>query len=163
MRLRGRTLISLIAFASLFALPVRADEVKISDFALSTKTKGVQDPSKGPSGLVLSTHPQPPGAQVETIDQGDLTGTVCDCGEIRAAAGPGGIGGYPKPALFALAAIAAPIFRNGGSPTPTPPVPPPTPTPEPVTLFTFGAGLMALGVVLRRRRKPLPLPEHPGN
>ncbi|MBA2524527.1 MAG: PEP-CTERM sorting domain-containing protein [Pyrinomonadaceae bacterium] len=116
-----------------------------------------------------------PQRGVEIIDQGDVEGTICDCGEILIP-----VGGFPKWPLLFLAAI--PFFFIGGGddintppptftpmppltptptppgPTPTPPPPPaPTPTPhepipEPASLLLFGSGLAALGAGFRRRR-----------
>jgi hypothetical protein len=97
-------------------------------------------------------------ADLNVVDQDDVEGTVCDCGEIYLA------GGFPKWPLLFLAAI--PLFFIGGSedtppttplPTPTPvpsvsPTPPPAPVPEPATLLLFGTSLAAVGGMLRRRR-----------
>ncbi len=94
------------------------------------------------------------GGQIETVDLGDVTGTVCDCGEIPIERKPGG---FPKWPFLALAGIPlAFIHHTDDNPlppdTPTPPTPPTTPTPEPATLFLFGSGLLALGSNARRRR-----------
>jgi hypothetical protein len=88
-----------------------------------------------------------PQAGVDVIDQGDLEGTICDCGEITV---PGG--GFPKWPLLFLAAI--PFFFIGGcddcdEPTPSPT--PPDTVPEPASLLLFGSGLAAFGAGLRRR------------
>lgn len=90
--------------------------------------------------------------QVETIELGDIQGTICDCGEIVLPKG-----GFPKLPLLALAGI--PLLFLGGDddippievfPTPTPV--PETPIPEPATLLLLGSGLAALGAGARRRR-----------
>jgi hypothetical protein len=88
---------------------------------------------------------------VDVVDQGDVEGTICDCGEITV---PGG--GFPKWPLLFLAAI--PFFFIHGcdhceDPTPpTTPTPPGTPEiPEPASLLLFGSGLAAFGAGLRRR------------
>lgn len=102
---------------------------------------------------------------IEIIAQGDVEGTVCDCGEITV---PGG--GLPKWPLVFLAAI--PFFfvndcEDCDTPpppsTPTPIQPPsPTPTPEPASLLLLGAGLAAFGAGMRRRRsRERPLAQNP--
>ena len=100
------------------------------------------------AGVAVSADPQ---ADVDVVDQGDVEGTICDCGEITV---PGG--GFPKWPLLFLAAI--PFFFIHGcdhceTPTPpTTPTPPGTPEiPEPASLLLFGSGLAAFGAGLRRR------------
>jgi hypothetical protein len=98
------------------------------------------------AGVAVSADPQ---GGVDVVAQGDVEGTICDCGEITV---PGG--GFPKWPLLFLAAI--PFFFIHGCDhceTPTPPTtPPPTPEiPEPASLLLFGSGLAAFGAGLRRR------------
>jgi hypothetical protein len=99
------------------------------------------------SGVEVSA--DEPQATVDVIDQGDLEGTICDCGEITV---PGG--GFPKWPLLFLAAI--PFFFIHGcddcdKPTPTPSIPTTPEVPEPGSLLLFGSGLAAIGAGLRRR------------
>lgn len=101
------------------------------------------------------------GGQVETIDLGDVTGTVCDCGEIPVAeiARRGGfpwwlLGGVP---LICVSGICfngdeeCEVNCGPNTPPTPPPTPPPNPVPEPATLLLFGSGLLALGARARRR------------
>jgi len=100
--------------------------------------------------------PQDQQTTVETIELGEVDGTLCDCGEILI---PGG--GFPLWPLLGLAGIPL-FFINGDDdgprdfPVPTPTPPPATPTPAPIpesaTILLFGSGLAALGAGARRRR-----------
>lgn len=95
---------------------------------------------------------------VETIAEGEVEGTICDCGEIFIAGG-----GFPKWPFLLLGAIPLAFIDTdcdncdtpSTTPTPTPPsTPTPTPTPqvpEPASLLLFGTGLAAASAGLRRR------------
>lgn len=87
---------------------------------------------------------------VEVIEEGDVTGTVCDCGEIFL---PGG--GFPKwLALGGIPLVCVLVDCDGGKNPP--PIceencEPPPQIPEPATIFLLGSGLAALGAKARRR------------
>ena len=96
---------------------------------------------------------------VETIEEGEVEGSICDCGEILIAGGA-----FPKWPFLFLAAVPLAFINDcencdetsTPTPTPTPPSnPTPTPTPpeipEPTSLLLFGTGLAAAGAGLRRR------------
>ena len=62
--------------------------------ASSTQTDSSSSVDSTPSSLIsTATSPQEGPGAVETIEQGDITGTICDCGEItiRAAEYRGGL------------------------------------------------------------------------
>lgn len=114
-------------------------------------------PASSPDSLLsgITVDIDDPQRAVEIIAQGDVQGTICDCGEVMVAAG-----GFPKWPLLFLAAI--PFFFIHGdeefvtpnpisTPTPLPTPTPQVPIPEPASLLLFGSGLAALGAGLRRR------------
>jgi hypothetical protein len=98
---------------------------------------------------------------VTVIAEGDVDGTVCDCGEIPVS------GSIPKWPFLFLAAIPlffipkcddcdTPVCTDcigvcTDCPVPTPTPTPPGEVPEPTSLLLFGSGLAAFGASLRRR------------
>jgi len=149
----------------------------VLDLRLSTLA---QDPAKGtqPNGpreesVAKTQAPMPVGGKtesiisgitiaagttigVEDIEEGEVEGTICDCGDLLIAGG-----GFPKWPFLFLAAVPVVFIHDcdncdeQSEPTPTPqgsPSPtPPTTVPEPASLLMFGSGLLAVGAGLRRR------------
>ena len=111
-------------------------------------------PDAPAAGVQVAQDPQQIG--VEVVEEAEVEGTICDCGELLV---PGGA--FPKWPLLFLTAVPF-VFINDcetcdtppeSNPTPTPtPNPTPTPTPEPASLLLLGSGLLAVGAGLRRRR-----------
>jgi len=104
------------------------------------------------SGVTVTGQGQQIG--VETIAEGEVEGTICDCGEIFIAGG-----GFPKWPFLLLGAIPLAFIDHDcdtcdttvetPSPTPTPTQTPQVP--EPASLLLFGSGLAAASAGLRRR------------
>lgn len=127
---------------------------------MQSGAKGAADnsTSKADASLLTSVAVDAPDTQsgAAVVIQGEVDGTVCDCGEIWVP------GGFPRWPLLLLAGIPL-IFIDGDDEIPlvpppsTPeeprsePTPTPPPVPEPGTLLLFGTGLVAFGASLRRR------------
>ena len=128
------------------------------------ETASVQGGTKSESIIpgVAATSAQQIG--IDIVEEGEVEGTICDCGEILVAGSP-----FPKWPFLFLGAIPLVFISDCDdcdepprqesptpTPTPTPPsIPTPTPTPpevpEPASLLLFGSGLVAFGAGLRRR------------
>lgn len=158
-----------------------SSDIRLSTLAqdpVSSGTKG-STPQSGPRNESQAANPggktesivtgvtvasQGPQLGVDIVEEGEVEGTICDCGEILIAGGA-----FPKWPFLFLGAIPLVFISNcddcdepprQDSPTPTPtPTPPsnptPTPTPpgvpEPASLLLFGTGLAAFGAGVRRR------------
>lgn len=138
--------------------------------SVSSAQQQVQQPggvpgTVGSGGVTTAGGPDPTlsqgGGQVETVDLGDVTGTVCDCGEIPVTI-PRAAAAFPWWTLAGIPLICVSGVCFGGDedtppgnppPGPTPTPPPPNPIPEPATLLLFGTGLLAAGAGARRRHQ----------
>ena len=119
------------------------------------ETPGGAKPEAVLSNVVVTSGGQDIG--IDIVEEGEVEGTICDCGEILVAHGA-----FPKWPFLFLGAVPFVFISDcdtcdeppGSNPTPTPPSStptPPKPTPEPASLLLFGFGLLAAGAGLRRR------------
>lgn len=105
------------------------------------------------TSLVAGTDiaPQQPQGDVQVFDQDQVSGTICDCGEIPAVGG--GFPKWPFLLLIPLVCLTGICFDDDDSkkkvPTPTPTDTPPIP--EPASLLLLGSGIAALSAGARRR------------
>lgn len=125
--------------------------------AVATTQTNPQDPSSI-IPTVATTQQEGQQGSVETVDQGDIAGTVCDCGEILI---PGGWPKWPLLALGVVPCLVVDCFPDHNCPPGDPRCTVcttcectgtcPKTVPEPTSLLLLGSGMIVLGTGARRR------------